>query len=759
MDNETTFAIHPGTYAWCVRVFAALERHLGLSIKPHDPDRLLGRGQIFVFNHFTRFETLIPPFLLYRATGAQCRSVADRGLFHISEGFSGFLRGIGVIPNDLPALLPFLAAEILRGRKVVIFPEGEMVKDRGAFSREGHKPHRGAAVLALVLDIFKRRILDLHRRGDEARLGRWVKALGLRDREELLARAREPTLIVPGTITFYPLRVQEHVLSYAMSRLVRDLPPHFAEEMLVEGNILLRDTDMDIRLSDPIPLPDRRRWWGDALIRHYFRKVRSLDDLFGLKADTAGIAERLLALTIRDNSERVRDAYMDALHRGTTLNLSHLAAQIITRLVERGERGIDRARFHRILYLAVKEIQTVAGLHLHRSLAWPGRYRSVLDGENADLDRFLETCREAGLIGRTPRTVTFSDRLRDDYDIDRVRIENPLRVYANEIALLPDAVQAVDVALDRAATLDDSALALLLFEDERRAHAWNRGRYAGDGYAAINRRETATADGAPYLLRPPTPSATGIVLIHDFLSSPAELRPFADRLARLGHTVMGVRLAGHGTSPCDLATRRWDDWLASARRGHRILSAFTDRIVVIGVGGGGSLALMLAADAPPALAGIVAVAAPDPPAIGSLALTPLIDGLTRMTGWFDRRHGSRSFHDNRDADPAVDYRSIPRQSLREVRRLLAEMNRRLPSVTAPVLLVHGTGDSAVPVDPLTHIVPRLSGAEVSVVRAEGDRHRLVREDAAGIEAEIVAFIARATGPEARPEPMAPRRTA
>ena len=93
--------------------------------------------------------------------------------------------------NKKQCLRASLAAEILRGRKVVMFPEGSMIKDRrildsegkfGIFSstsKERRKHHRGAAVLALTLDIFKRRILDLHEKGDIQRIGRWVGAVGL----------------------------------------------------------------------------------------------------------------------------------------------------------------------------------------------------------------------------------------------------------------------------------------------------------------------------------------------------------------------------------------------------------------------------------------------------------------------------------------------------------------------------------------------------------------------------------------------------
>jgi len=46
----------------------------------------------------------------------------------------------------------------------------------------------------------------------------------------------------------------------------------------------------------------------------------------------------------------------------------------------------------------------------------------------------------------------------------------------------------------------------------------------------------------------------GCLLVHGFSGSPPEMQPMGDYLAGKGLTVLGVRLAGHGTSPEDMAT-------------------------------------------------------------------------------------------------------------------------------------------------------------------------------------------------------------
>jgi 1-acyl-sn-glycerol-3-phosphate acyltransferase len=117
-------------YQWCVRAFSLLRKRLGVNIKVHDASGHIQNGQIFLFNHFTRFETIIPQYFIYQATSAYCRCVASHKFFEGNEQFARLLWSCGAVPNNHPGLLAFLAAEILRGRKVIFFPEGQMVKDR-----------------------------------------------------------------------------------------------------------------------------------------------------------------------------------------------------------------------------------------------------------------------------------------------------------------------------------------------------------------------------------------------------------------------------------------------------------------------------------------------------------------------------------------------------------------------------------------------------------------------------------------------------
>jgi hypothetical protein len=113
-----------------------VKKLLGVKIKLHAESQP-EQGDIFLFNHFSRFETFIPQYLIYERTGAYSCAIAADEFFAEDTALARYLSNVGVFPHDHPRLFPMLAAQILRGRKVIVFPEGGMVKDRQVMDRHG----------------------------------------------------------------------------------------------------------------------------------------------------------------------------------------------------------------------------------------------------------------------------------------------------------------------------------------------------------------------------------------------------------------------------------------------------------------------------------------------------------------------------------------------------------------------------------------------------------------------------------------------
>ncbi len=750
MSQNGDLQINLATYAWTARIFSILKKFLRVNLELHHKE-VVEAGEIFLFNHFARFETFIPQYFIYQETGAFCRSVATSDFFQEPSAFSNYLKNVGAVPNDHPRLLPFLAEEILRGRKVIVFPEGGMVKDRrvldnrgrySVYSREAEKSrkhHTGAAVLALALDMFKTAILKAYEKGDLQRVEAWGESLQL-DKWALLAAAHRPTLIVPSNITFYPIRVGDNLLRKVGESLNKGLSRRMSEELEIEGNILLRDTDMDVRLGDPVAPTEFWRWWDHKLINHLAGGIESLDALFGMSRDGRGWNEGLVSHLMRRNAPHIRDEYMHRMYSCATINLSHLASQLILTYMDRGEIEIDHDTFHRALYLAVKKVQKEPSVDLHQSLRNPAAYRGVMEGDCPGLDQFLKTATTMSLMECDNNHYRFLPKLCQEHEFDEIRLENLVVVYANEVAPISGVTRSVKLAMDEAKKLDRQSLARMRFDDEVVGYTWDKQSFAKPHHKEINEQETATESGEPFLLLPKKAKNLGVVLVHGLLASPVEVRSFGERLEALGYPVIGVRLKGHGTSPWDLRERSWEDWLDSVKEGYEIMSAFVDRICLVGFSTGGSLVLRLAADHPERLAGVVTIAAPLKLRDRNMIFVPLVHGANRVLRWVPAFEGIMPFRSMSSEHPDINYRYVPIRCLYELRRLIDNMEEGLADVKCPVTLIQGTEDSLVEPISAEMIHKKLGTDNKNVVMVSTTRHGILYEDIGGIQHKIIPII-------------------
>ena len=752
MDTTNGLALNQKAYNWTVRSVSVLTRSLSVNINLHQDGDQVEQGQIFLFNHFARFETFIPQYLMHQKTGAYCRSIASGEFFKANDTFANYLRSVGAVPHDHPGLLPFLAEEILRGRKVIIFPEGGMVKyrrvldDKGKYSifsrtaRERRKHHTGAAILALTLNAFKMGIRKLHADGDTTGLAKWVDRLELESIEALMTAVKKPTSIIPANITFYPIRVRDNILRQGVALFSRGLSLRTAEELLIEGNILLRDTDMDVRLGKPVAPGSFWQLWESKLFAPMVRKINSMEEMFDLNKRKGPWYERLAARYIGRTSLMLRDAYMYEMYKGLTLNLSHLASRLFLMHVDRNEMKVDRDLFHRTLYLAIKNAQAEISLHLHRSLLDLETYAGIIKGNCPPLNQLIESAVNAGLIEAKDDQYVLLPKLKEEHGFDEVRIENPLAVYNNEMEPIKPAVSALDKAIKDAPELSDQALAQHRFDDEVKSYQWDKKAYDRPRYSDINEQQTATEPGEPYLIIPEKSNGLGVVLVHGFLATPAELRGFAEKILAAGHPVIGVRLKGHGTSPWDLRNRTWKEWLSSVRRGFQIMSALTDQVCVIGFSSGGALALHLAAENPGKIAGVCAISAPLKFRNKNLVFVPLLHGVNKLTSWIPSLEGIMPFIDNDSEHPEINYRHIPVRGLYELSNMVNKMEDGLPNIQCAAAIFQGDEDHVIDPESAEIIESKIGSKTKALHMIPSTRHGILNEDIDGTQDKVMAFV-------------------
>ncbi len=756
MQHFSAPKINPKTYDWSVRAFSTVRHLLGVNIKLHASNNQIEQGHIFLFNHFSRFETFIPQYLIYQEQKVYCRSIAAAEFFHGDERFTRYLHGVGAVPNDMPNLLAFLARDILRGHKVIIFPEGGMVKDKKILSDDGQytiyspsaaqrrKHHSGAARLALVLDLYKHLVLEAHKNGDKNTLKQWVRELDLENEEALIERCQEPTRIIPSNITFYPIRISENFLKDSVERFTGRLADKYGEELLIESNLLFKDTDMDIRMGPAIETTLLWPWWDQLILKRAVKGVSNLNDLFSFGTQNEGFLDRLAFSRLRNKTEEVRDLAMKHMYGLVTLNLSHMASALILRLIESGMTSITQKDFLYLLYLSARYISHEENIYLHQSLLDAETYRHLRLGQSKELNQFLETAEDVGLITTTKETLTFLDKLKQEHDFHAVRMENPICVYANECAPILGVKQAIERALADKERLLPQRWVQFYYEDDLLAFEQQKEKYSAAQYCEINSQQTQKADARPFLLEPATQpdKQLAVLLIHGFLASPAEMKGLGTDLANSGYHVYGLRLDGHGTSPCDLRLRSWEDWMRSVQLGYDLLSQQHQQIVVVGFSTGGALALRFAAERPEKLAGLCAVSTPLKFANPNLRYVPLIHHANKLTRWLASQEGILPYLRNDTEHPDINYQHIPIRALYELRKLVGDMDKNLSRINCPTRLIQGDAEQVVKPESARLIRERMVATTPEVVMVTSTRHGIIADDISGTRQHIIDFINR-----------------
>ncbi len=736
-DIDTTL------YNSSVKVFNTVKKMLGVKMKLH-ADTQIQQGDIFLFNHFSRFETFIPQFLIFEETGAYSCAIASGEFFEEDTVLAKYLKSVGVFPHDHNRLFPLLAAQVLRGRKVIIFPEGGMVKDRDVIDDKGHysiysritgqrrKHHTGAAVLAQGIEVFKAMIRQAYADKNQAQLLRWKEELQLDSLDQFLTSALKPTLIIPANITFYPIRSSENLLLTGVELFADHLSLRQTEELLVEGNIILKNTDMDIRMGAPVAPQKISHWWNRYLLERVTSKFKNLDDVFAIHSSGKGLKQKMLAAYFKKSANVTRDRYMHEIYANVTINLSHLASTLIMYCMEKGQQYIEHHCFFTTLYIAVKHLQLNSKINLHRSLLNPIDYCDLSSGTSKRFEQFICAAKTTDLIVEQDHCYRFLPKLLEAQDFDDIRLENLIAVYNNEAEPIKVVRQTMIQALEECGRIDPQQMAAWHFEDECRDLGWERHVYTNRRYDDINEHETAAADSSPFFLKPKHANGgIGVLLIHGLLASPAELRDYGEHLVQQGYTVMGVRLKGHGSSPYALRDQCWEDWYASVLRGFKILKAHCKHIFVSGFSTGGALALKLASEQYPEIVGVCAVAVPIKFINPAFMLVSLLYGVNKLVDWVSSYEGVKPFIDNRSEHPAINYRHVPVKSLYELRRLIHDMDEFLPLCNIPVLILHGEHDPIVSVNSAPEIMDKLGTGNRQLKIIDSNRHGILMENIGG----------------------------
>lgn len=240
----------------------------------------------------------------------------------------------------------------------------------------------------------------------------------------------------------------------------------------------------------------------------------------------------------------------------------------------------------------------------------------------------------------------------------------------------------------------------------------------------------------PFLLK--GKSRVGVLCIHGFTGSPWDFRELGSFLSKQGFWVAAPLLAGHGTSPEDLAKTKWQDWYDSAEKAYFSLAKKCPKIFVVGISLGANLGFLLAEKH--SLAGVIS--------IGGISQINQKFHLFALLGkilWPFFPYYKKGYHEGRLPQETiarrVGYKVIPLRAVPDVIKVKKLMVNILPKITCPALLIQAKSDHAVAKNNLQFLQERLGSKNKRIL--EYDAYHVVIVDPKvkkEVNKEILNFI-------------------
>lgn len=656
-----------------------LEKVLGSKFSVSGIEALPKQPILFVSNHFTRFETFVVPYIIYKNTGRQVRCLADSSLFH---GVLGkFLNSVGTISTKNQDRDNIILKDLMCAKyDWMIYPEGSMIKSKETKKESGfinYTPSRvgpvrtGSAVMALKSQLYRDEMNELSVQNKNESLGKLEEEIKIKYSSDF---KNIDTYVVPLNISYYPIRPGENRIKKLAARLIKKIPRQVAEELEIEGNLLL-NAEINLHFGDPINLKD------------YIKPVKSLiHQVPIIKSETKN------NFILKYFKYRLTNDFMDKIYSDLQINLDHIFSAALHQ-ISQDEVTIDHLK--RAIYLSATRLDK-RKYRLNHSVFEENLFKIFIDEPHAEFDSVFELAKKQNLIEEISdnKIRIKKENLNKKYDFHEIRLENTLQVIANEFFLLEDANNIVN----KVCKISEEELREKVFE-ELFQQDLNKFEEDYKNFFDVNFSKEKSVGSPFYLPSKHQKNKVGVLICHGYKSAPQEILSLSKFVNELGFEVYGVRLNGHGTAPINMRDLTWQDWYDSVQRGYAALKNSCSQVVIIGFSTGGLLSLLTCAkkikEREKNICAVISINS----ALKLLDIRArFVPGINLWNDLLERLHINKSkmeFVDDIPENPHINYSRNYLKAVEQLGKLMEECEKNLEKITVPALVIQSKQDPVV----------------------------------------------------------------
>jgi esterase/lipase len=315
-------------------------------------------------------------------------------------------------------------------------------------------------------------------------------------------------------------------------------------------------------------------------------------------------------------------------------------------------------------------------------------------------------------------------------------------VLDNEAQSVPKAIESLDkLYKDEREGLEDK-VALLLYHSAQKVFEQDRDKFQEPKYDGVNKGDLRTESGEPFFYHSgkKKEERRGVLLIHGFSSSPAEMKVLGDSLHKAGFDVLGMRLPGHGTSPADLRESEKEVWIKETKMGMALISRYCPKTYLIANSMGAMVGLIAMGTSSFNPAAYIAIAPAFRIKDRRINLVSYVDAAQRVYQLFSDLKTEWPYQDARPENPHINYGLMPYHGLFELQQVTKDAQGYIDKLTMPTFFIQADKEYTVDPEATYAAFEKVPAEKKKLLKLDEARHVLTLDKELPVFEEILKFL-------------------